>query len=717
MSYPVAKLGGRLLAGSAPVRWTFTDGVQPSMAVFELSRPDVETLLRGGMAPVTLEISGGAGMSTEKVDFLYVISAAPADDPNLGRVLVADRRWWWKYRHVLRRYNMRRRVGFRRVGDPSTPELQPVAEDVWYAPWSTKDGDGATPWTAREVVEDILDAVLDKEQESCGYRASLDVDEQVLNLHDLPIENLEIDDTGDQAVARALRYMPEMTVAVDPTGTVRVYSRVSGSETSVVTSTLPEIVGGGHIERIDLPRLRPRAVKVLFSREIEVRFNFEELESRSSSQARDKDDRFLDNVLPVPDFELSDWCQGTWIPIADAMTAWGSVPKLGRVLDFDFVRQAMVPFCDFWAMAQQYVEGDPDADWMGRLAAVQQHYRQTYRINRRWRDRIHSISAYRVAVIDPESGMRAPAVAYSDYCQMGTMRSILAEGAQGGYALNVEGSPASKDDEITDEMKPAPARVSVVDSDQGIIRLDFLTDVLHLTDRTLPGMIDHAPTTDLKRARDGPIGWDSLPDNNPATVPTLKTPYRMAVIVTVTPGAPNGAEQLHAIDVTPQDVSGLIPPGARSGLSDCRGPIMEVRVSPTPETTAKVAWMDSYREAIEKVMGVRALSKDETMPDLDPITTNAGDDLAPLDAIARAMAAAIYASLSDRPQGSRTVPLQSHVKLGGWLGSISWEVTTKGEVLMQLRMREGGPSIDMFALMPTSVRAMILRLAQPGGNA
>lgn len=716
-AYPVAKLGGRLLAGSAPVRWTFIDGVQPSTAVFELLKPDVETLLSGGLAPVTLEISGGVGLGTEKIDYLYVISEVPADDPNHGRVLVADRRWWWRYRHVKRDYNVRRRVGFRRVKNPSTQELQPVAEDVWYAPWSTKDEDGAHPWTAREVVEDVLAAVLKKEQESCGYLAPSDVDEQAMHVNDLPIENLNIDESGDEAVARVLRFMPEMTVGVDADGTVRVYSRLSGNEVPAITVSGPEIVGGGHVQRIDLPRPRPSAIKVLFSREVEVRYDVEELASTTSSSARDKDDRFMDNVLPVPDFELGTWCQGTWITFAEALTAWGVIPGLGRALDFDIIRQAMVAFCDLWSMAQQYGEGAPDADWMGRLAAVQQHYRQTYRINRRWRDRIHSISAYRVAVIDPESGMRAPAVAYSDYAQMGSMRAILAGGLEGGYVLNVAGSPASKDAEITDAMKPAPARVSVVDSDQGIVRLDFLTDVLHLADRTLPGTVDNAPTTNLRRARFGPIGWDSLPKGNATAVPTLATPYRMALIVTVTPGSPNGAEQLHAITVKPGDIAGLLPPAARAGLNDCRGPIMEVRVSPTPETTAKVAWMDSYREAIEKVMGVRALSKDETMPDLDPITVNAGDPLAPLDAIARAMAAAIYASLSDRPQGSKTIPLQSTIKLGGWLGSVSWEVTTKGEVLMQLRMREGGPALDMFALMPTSVRRMILRLAQPGGNA
>ena len=68
-------------------------------------------------------------------------------------------------------------------------------------------------------------------------------------------------------------------VRVDADGSVVAYSRLTGREIPLLLNAGPESVDQGHVQLIQHARERPASITVLFSREIEIRFDAEELAS------------------------------------------------------------------------------------------------------------------------------------------------------------------------------------------------------------------------------------------------------------------------------------------------------------------------------------------------------------------------------------------------------------------------------------------------------
>lgn len=714
-------LGGVPCLASAGAGWALRPGVASPQRTFDLQPSDAENLLRGGPQPIALEFSGDAPYL--KIGGLYAIHESPADVPDISRVVVVDLRFWWSYQSITRRYNVRRRVGNRRLADPGTPELQPVVDAVWYAPWSTKEG---KPWTARQILEDVLKEAM--RAVPGGDSGAVDIAPEITDGQ--PIENLELDETADQAIARVLAYLPRAEITITPAGRVRVYLRGDGSEETTVDGLGPESVGGGHVEFVRMANVRPRAVHVLFTREIETRFDFRELASTSSTQALGDDERYMQNVLPVPDWTLAlpsgaTVAQGTWVSIEEALLAWGAAPVFGAI-NFADLRRLFSPFMDAWAPLQLAGDSDPDQDWSARLAALQQHWRRTYRINRRWMDRILSLRPWRVATIDPVTGTRGPAVAYGDYCYLATMRSMIAD-AQGkrdlSYAMNVQGWPAGG--RLTSDAKPAPARVTILDHDQGIIHLDYLADPVRMFQSPLPGQIElegdntapgvrpanPGPTADPTNKR-RPIAFGAIADGMAA--PLLTGQHAVAVILSAVPASPNDDRQFTRLvrRADSPEVRELLPGAAAAGLADARGPILEVRVGAGLET-ARVAWNDDLAPLIEAAFGVNG---EPSGVDLNSLTINKSADAGggSLDEIATAVAARVYAGFCDRHEGSKTAQMNPGARVGGNVAEILHEVSRDGAWETRATMSGTVPSLNLFSLLPDSTRRFVLRLADPG---
>lgn len=715
MTSAIGTLDGKPILGSSIARWTFHPGTQPYIGTFDMTPGDADSVL-SGVRPITLVMQTRDAARLE-VRNLYALERAPGPNPEIARVRVADRRWFWNRKHVLRRYNMRRHVSVKRLRADDLDVLAPVVEDVWYAPFSLRGGlSSSPPWRADEILSDVLQYV--------DPTASRQIHEEIsYRLHDYPVENLELDDPGDEAIGRVLSYLPEAAITISASGSIVVYSRTTGIDEAAIQDAGPETMGGGHVEVVSYKNTRPKEVHVLFTRECEVRFDFEEPASTGGTVSRGAEDRFIENVVPIPDFTLNvpgigEVSQGTWITFALALSAWNTdspLPVFGN-LDYQQIRKAFVPFIDMWGPIVLAGTAQPRADWASRVAAIQQHFRQTYRINRRWMDRILVLNAYRVATIDPETGTRAPATAYADYCVLGTQRTMFAELAAGGtpsYASNVSAYPA--DGSIGDDTRPAPARVSILDHDQGIVHLEWLADRFRLSDLILPSQMDYSggsiPQADPTN-RKQPIAFNCIGPGH--GYPQLSASHKVAMILTAIPGAPNDERQLHRIVRRPSDVAKVLPEAMRRGLQDAQGPIVEVRIGSAIET-ARVAWSDRHANEIDRAFG----AKDGT-PKLDALTLNAGSQQqagergASLDAIATAAAARVYASFADRPVGAKTVRLSSATQLVGWIESLSHEIATDGVVSTRIELAAKTAVLNILSLMPASVRRQILKTAQPG---
>lgn len=735
---PGAKLGPVDLLGSSPIMWEERAGVHAPTWTFDVREEDVEKLVTGKPQHVRLVVEQDYPAGTQmEVRGLTCISRAPGLDPYVARVVVTDRRFVWPYIHIgPRRYNVRRRVGNKRLRQAvGTPETDPLVDDIAYHPASLN---GKKRWLAGDILIDLLRYIISREGEF--GKSTLGTFEIKCDVEQVPIENLEIDDPADRAIARVLAYLPGVELKINDKGTIVLFSRADGSEQEVVDATKErEIVGGGRVELIDNAAIRPEYVDVLFSREIELRLDYDEDPTRTWDTYRT-----LENVVDIPDYTLRvgdrDLPMGTYITIHEALDAWnagGGLPYLGE-LTLPKIRQAMVPYLDLWAGARLSGMRVPTADWTARLGCVQRNFRQQFRINRRVMDAIASIHSYRVATIDPETGARAPAVVFSDFSYLGSQRSMYVEAAGDidlSYAMNVARYPASGT--IGSDAIPSPAIVGIVDSDQGIIRLDYLTDTVRLYDVVLPSQIelegdDTAPGTPASTPgpsedpndRKRPITFDCLAQSGAARLPTLTSRYKAAIILTVLPAYPNNEAQLHRVRIFPEDVRDLLPAYAAKGLSKCAGPPMQVRVQASIET-ARVAWADEASYLIEQALGISDSQPGVDAPPFDlqrltALTINGGSQAearnraGSLTNIALAHAAAVYAAYADHYEGGRTVPMNTNLPLTGWMSGVQHILQPDGSTLTRLSFPGRRQELSMFSYLDAHTRRLVMRLANPG---
>tara|TARA_R100000963_G_C4645327_1_gene109536 strand:- start:1267 stop:3840 length:2574 start_codon:yes stop_codon:yes gene_type:complete len=851
-----ATLNGYPILGSSPVTWSLRAGVHPVTQVFDMTPDDAEALVGGTVVgkidpkpadpggvlvvesfgpPVKYNISapspGSSGRPGKietvelcieaggnKVSFknLYITGYAPRIVPHISRVTISDRRWLWGYGHVgPRRYNWRRRGGYKRIVDPATPEtIQDVRDNVWYAGFSlfVEPGENNVPayrkWKASELLDNIFGSVEEIENEYSGNSFSFGGESDLFgdigwegakrSLDEIPIENLLIDDSGDKAIERALAYLPGWNVFIDPDGNPRLYDKSSGMESEEWEKMGAPKVGGGLGDVISNRFRRPRNIRVLFTREVELRFDYDELETVDSQPPGDFSKRLeMTNVVSVPDFKLNlpshgavasrEVSQGTWVNLYEALKAWnessrgGGASELGwpgvGVLDINFLRRSIVPFVDLWTGVGLSGQTDPSADWLGRANALKSHFRRTFQLNSYWWDRILSVKNVRIAILDKETGSRAPSTVYSSFCRIANNRSFYREkfsNVNQNFAINANAYPVGSGIDDPDKavsyplssLKPsesrmiaADARVNIIDPEQGVIQIEYVPDIFHAYDIIIPGQIalpnkdgeitvnsngvvsDTGPSSDIKDFSSS-IAFDTVMLNSEHRIPQAISDYKIAVILSVIPATwdrawtdsrnpissrseRSGGSLLEVVNIKSDDdrLSGMVSSHVADGLKDCVGPDLEVRVGAGVEV-ARVAWNDTFHKEIKGIFGVYSSSPPELPSGL--VINRSGDGVgvdnmkgASLDEIALAVAARVYSGMVDHLQGAETGDLiptdgANFVKPSGWLDEVTYELATSGEGSIIVDFPEEVEKFDLLSYMDESTRATILRLAQPG---
>ena len=600
---------------SGPCNWVIKEGTTPTIEQFQVT-PDTASAMWNHAKdnkPFTLFLSCEG--ESLKVEFLYMIGRAAGPNEYVKAVAIADRRWFWSYAWMgPRRFNWRRRIGVKRPEEFNAPATiaTPVLPEVWYAPWSLKQKADPNPlssppnpdsstdgvWKARDLMEEIFKTVFQIEKVTTGNEPKV-IWRIPRPKASLPLENVVIDTAGDDAIANGLNYLPEHNVYIHPNGDVIVKNKTFGSEKYLALKGDRggyEKVGKGHAELINNALVRPRRIHVLFTREVEVRFDFWEKFSYVSgggfgfaanigaNQLELHKARMMYNVLPVPDWLLPHTTppkvMGTWVTFDEALAVWNQsiVNDLAEEgvklnLDYPLIRKAMVPFLDLWAGFRLLGLYHPNNDWMGRIGAIQAHYRRTFMINQTWLNRIQQMKSYRQACVDPENGARSPALVLANHTRLASQKSMRIDALKGAkgwdgvinLAMPVLSYPAINDadaDEpppclageendpanrypITESKIPgygtgvggggtgivhAPATLQIEDSDQGILSIDFKADPYRTYEQVLPGLMRLENAT-------GPGTADSIPptqDSGPSADPThLDKPIAFNMLSTV----------------------------------------------------------------------------------------------------------------------------------------------------------------------------------------
>lgn len=684
--------------------WTITSGVKPFMAIFDVSTGRAVAIKERGktqladahgpqggtrtrdqaarVGPLSFEIRVPNKTPLE-IKGLYVLSDQPGTNRNKRGVLIADRRWLWPKIRVERSYNMRRRTGeFRLLQGDVTP-IQVAAKAPDYA-YRRATMNGEKPWTAREVLEDVL-------LELCGEGGwVIDGD---LPIQDT-IEGLYLRGDGDAMLERVLGFLPGTSVYPHPDGKIHVYNTLKNGEINAAMSAGTPRWGTGNWLVVDRSLIRPKRVHVYFGRELEVRFDY--LESGvQGTRTRGREPRSLENVLPCPDplLTLADGrtvAMGTWITVEEGLAAWAALadfPAEKGPLDQARIRRFYMTGLAFLhhLFAMQVGTHEINQTWARRINAIQEHWRRTFRVLSPWRDKIRSFRGYRVAIVDQENGTRARSDAYFDH--------VVKLGAR-GLTKNEQGddcgwNTTSWAEDLADA-KVAPADVEVLDEENGVIRITPRLDLGGLAVAIAPGTVNEIP-----KASAGEITtlWGKV---------HLDEDWKLALVVTVVQDVPNDLGRLHLETVTASQAIALLPGVAPPPPGT--GPDVETGVDEGIDT-ARFAWVDAESAAIEEAIFTGVAPPVGLM--INPETVRE---------LAVAQAARVYSLLLDRGEGSFAVSLKPDVVPVGALQQVTHRVSRPSEREVITTTALVMPPIvvppSVTSLLSESVRRTVQRLVQ-----
>jgi hypothetical protein len=698
----IATLAGVPLLALETVSWRFTQGVRPQQRVFQVTKARANAILEA--APpgreVELRIEGG-GRKPLVAKALSVLGVVPGNHPDRVGILVTDRRYWWDRKIVVRRYNVRRRSGEFRLVDGNLERINALP-DVTFAKYSLKDELHA--WTAKDIVDDVLKEVTEGRYSlgKVDFASALDVD------------GLELQDDGQSAVKRVLDYIPSLTVYLNQDG-IAVLTLTTGGEEGPALADAPPPYQGPHLTiEVDTQRARPSSVEVFFQPEDEVRFDFlEGIASTSSS----KEPRLCTNVIPLPDRKLviagKTVVQGTWVEINQALLdAWNNDKDNPAVAAISG-KQIALPQITF-ALIQKlwlspggyhlfYEIAGGNSVWARRWNAIMRHYRQTFQIPRRWRDRLRSARAERVAIIDPVNARRAPADVFADHCVIPSVKRVafLAGDTSKKLATNHKAWDDLADSKrlLTAAHLAETALLVPIDEEQMVYHVNFQPDQEGNTLTIVPSI--------LAAKADGAA--TDIPEADPRVAQALfllhlaqlSPNHRFTTVLTVASASPQGLGSLHKVVVSPTDAKKMLPSAIARKIGACKGPKYQLFVGANV-ATARYAWKDEAASEIElSILEGKPRSPSRL---LDP--EHVGN-------VAKSMAAIIYALFADRLEGEHVSAIDPDIMPVGRIASVVHDLGRGGALTTRADMPPTVKALDWRALLPESTRRFLFGKVQP----
>lgn len=735
MSKAIVTLGGFPLAGNSGITWRLTTGTQPYQTVVSLDVEQWQDFEGEGNLGKPLELRIRDSMGSEvRFQEVYALHVVPSSSPNRVSFIIADKRWKWPYKLIVRDYNIPKKTGDR-TAFGEVP-LQVIVDQYQYKR-SSLDPEG-NRWTARRAVEDVLESMGDE----AGYEvASFPVNEGN-QVGEVSIQNLQIRDSADAALGRVLAQVPGADVFVDHTGKTVIFDASDLRAAEEHRESLPPATWeGDKSEQVDRIAVRPGSVELFYQREVEILL--EHHDDYQTITQPNRDQPYLENVIPTVDTETeitqydpeSDRYHtytvpaGTYVPVVQWLAAMDERrPADAFEWTFERVRKLWL-MGDLEGALGTKVDDEERANIYARVAAFRQHFRQTFRLNRRFVERIRDIAAVRVALLDPITGARAPAGVWGQACIIPTekgKRRIARRGTAASLFENIDATMFPGD---IVEAPVSPASVSIIDKDQGILRVDWLEGPYGHVASIIPcHMVNESgelasPIGDLGQQDRAPMGAGIQVGSTQAFGLFLAWRQHMYVLLTVVPCAPNDERQYHKVTVRPEDIRDQYAGDLR--IQNGQGPVMQVFVPPG-EASARFGWIVDQK-ATATLVDLFGLDDDdpsragsiESGP-LDGFLLVNGEDVArnELTHHSRAMAAEVLVPYADSVMGRVATVMRGDrpptIKGNMSGASVNIAGAPGGSVMVLHEFPGMARPMSRLALLPSSVRRLILGVVDPG---
>ena len=718
-----AKLDGHMLAPDSLAGWDYVYGSVPAIRTFEVEIGQAHAILEAATrhgSNLLLDASD-EGLGSRTISALTVLGSSASLMPQTRLVIVADRRWVWRYHSWRRSYNIRRKSGELRLLGEGIPRVAQKEIDLdAYAAWSLFQQ--TSTWTGQQTLKDAMDATTQRE----GFTWR---DETGLSGDLVDVEGLEIDDYSDVGLDMVLAYFGlAHGVYIDDDGTAVLVDRLDDSEFAAVgappptggtarTTTRDQLKGGGVGRPLFKHQLwdvqdrkleRPSECRIHYVRAIELRVGAEEADTAvtPTTAARGDAPPRSANVMPLPrdaDLGKGKLVRGTYVELSEFVKFLATQPTLIEdipKISIEIIRCHLLHHVGL--MAYAWPKLDLGGLWQAYIGAILAHFLLTYQLRKSWRDRVRSIRAYRVAIEDISTGGLAPSPVYADHAVWLTgwppanpnendppeahqiVRNQLANEAKGpGNILN---TPIAA-------LTPANAVVTIEDEEQAIWRVNYLLDLEGSTMRVIRGALDPLtlPTDDVTK------------ENLYIGDGKLRSGHEVSTILTVSQAAPNDLRQFHTEVVKPSDAVKKMP---TARIGEALGPPMNIRVSPAV-AMARFAWDDNKGTEIHRAFGEQA----------SEIATAIGEPINKSELRDRAIAEAvrIYTSFVDHVEGQLTVAGIADVKPSGAIASVSINARggSSGGMTTTLDLPPNPHRVNVDSFLPAGTRRVGRRMLEP----
>lgn len=577
-----------------PPAWPIVAGVHAPEVVWHVDPRLADQVLAKRETRITLQNDDEPERAFERV---VVVGERPSNTPFARAIALSDVRWYFRYNHVRRSFNLRQRTGSQRLdrSDGVPAQVGSILDELAFAPFSLVNEQRA--FTAQEMAQSVLQELAPFNWE---WRA---------RARGFVPNDVEVDDPGHEALLRVLGVTGGVDVFVNRRGKVVVFDRILGAEKAVVERHFSRAFEDlGLLTWVRQKHARPKRIFVLYNRELELRVDAVE----QAGSAETPDQPVAENVIPVTDESLTVTRrgrttvepQGAWVELNAYLAAIRNLAPVPATPPGPLTLARIQDCFLGTGLLLHYVTGlnviNPSTVAAGRVGALLANYRQTYRLDSKFMARIlpGSLRAVRVALIDGPTGTWQPSPVYLDHLIVPTQRELTHERDDGWMGWNVHCLPPRDAGQRVGETKaypatillqdcqPAPALVQMLDPAIGLYRIVMKKDAQDHAERIYPSLAQDLPTIDPEKV---------------ATLAALATleecklvrNHRVIAILSCMPAGPNNDGSLHRENV------GLADALRKLGLQplDADGPDLELRVFPSI-LTPRYPWSDEQREEI-----------------------------------------------------------------------------------------------------------------------